>query len=53
MIGIKCVYDPPDRSDGVRILVDRLWPRGPGKDAARNNAVALREIAEDPRRQAA
>jgi uncharacterized protein YeaO (DUF488 family) len=28
MIKIKRVYDPPSKSDGVRILVDRLWPRG-------------------------
>ena len=38
MIRIKRVYDPPDRSDGVRILVDRLWPRGLKKDAARVDA---------------
>jgi uncharacterized protein YeaO (DUF488 family) len=25
---IKRVYEPADKSDGVRILVDRLWPRG-------------------------
>ena len=28
MIRIKRVYNQPDRSDGVRILVDRVWPRG-------------------------
>ena len=28
------VYDPPAPSDGVRILVDRLWPRGLTKQAA-------------------
>jgi uncharacterized protein YeaO (DUF488 family) len=27
-IQIKRVYDPAEPSDGVRILVDRLWPRG-------------------------
>jgi uncharacterized protein YeaO (DUF488 family) len=27
-IQIKRVYDPADPSDGARILVDRLWPRG-------------------------
>ena len=27
-IRIKRVYDPPDASDGARVLVDRLWPRG-------------------------
>jgi uncharacterized protein YeaO (DUF488 family) len=27
-IAIKRAYDEPARGDGVRILVDRLWPRG-------------------------
>jgi uncharacterized protein YeaO (DUF488 family) len=27
-IKIKRVYDEPDKTDGTRILVDRLWPRG-------------------------
>jgi uncharacterized protein YeaO (DUF488 family)/alkylated DNA nucleotide flippase Atl1 len=31
----KRVYDPPQASDGVRVLVDRLWPRGIKKAAAR------------------
>jgi len=30
----KRVYDPPARSDGRRILVDRLWPRGLTKGKA-------------------
>jgi uncharacterized protein YeaO (DUF488 family) len=34
MIAIKRVYDPLSRSDGARILVDRLWPRGIKKDEA-------------------
>jgi uncharacterized protein YeaO (DUF488 family) len=33
-VGIKRAYDPRARGDGVRILVDRLWPRGLRKDAA-------------------
>ena len=28
MLKIKRVYEKPDKSDGYRILVDRLWPRG-------------------------
>ena len=32
---IKRAYDPPAEADGVRILVDRLWPRGVNKAAAR------------------
>jgi uncharacterized protein YeaO (DUF488 family) len=31
-IRVKRVYEPPARGDGVRILVDRLWPRGQRKD---------------------
>jgi uncharacterized protein YeaO (DUF488 family) len=33
-IRIGRVYDPPGPDDGVRVLVDRLWPRGLRKDAA-------------------
>lgn len=33
-IRVKRVYEPPARSDGVRILVDRLWPRGLDRDKA-------------------
>ena len=28
MLQLKRAYDPPSRTDGKRILVDRLWPRG-------------------------
>jgi uncharacterized protein YeaO (DUF488 family) len=28
------VYDEPAREDGVRVLVDRVWPRGLSKDKA-------------------
>jgi len=31
---IKRVYEPLDKADGRRILVDRLWPRGLSRDAA-------------------
>lgn len=27
-IKLKRVYEPADDSDGLRILVDRMWPRG-------------------------
>ncbi len=33
-IRIKRVYDLPEASDGVRVLVDRLWPRGLRKEDA-------------------
>jgi len=31
---IKRIYDPEEPSDGARILVDRLWPRGISKERA-------------------
>jgi uncharacterized protein YeaO (DUF488 family) len=31
MVAIKRVYEPASRGDGVRVLVDRLWPRGVAK----------------------
>ena len=31
---VKRVYEPPSKSDGVRVLVDRLWPRGLKKEDA-------------------
>lgn len=34
-IRTKRVYDPPAPSDGRRILIDRLWPRGVAKASAR------------------
>ncbi|AQS71191.1 DUF488 domain-containing protein [Streptomyces pactum] len=33
-VRVHRVYDPPEPDDGVRVLVDRLWPRGLAKDAA-------------------
>lgn len=33
-IRIKRAYDPRERGDGFRVLVDRLWPRGVNKDRA-------------------
>jgi uncharacterized protein YeaO (DUF488 family) len=33
-IEVKRVYDDPETSDGARVLVDRLWPRGVSKDDA-------------------
>lgn len=34
MIRLKRIYDPPNETDGFRILVDRLWPRGIKKETA-------------------
>ena len=33
-IVLKRVYEPADPADGVRVLVDRLWPRGLTKTRA-------------------
>jgi uncharacterized protein YeaO (DUF488 family) len=41
---LKRVYDEPKKSDGKRILVDRLWPRGLTKEKARVD-LWLKEIA--------
>lgn len=32
MIKLKRAYEKPEKSDGKRILVDRLWPRGISKE---------------------
>jgi len=34
-IRLKRAYEPPDNQDGVRLLVERLWPRGQTKEKAR------------------
>jgi uncharacterized protein YeaO (DUF488 family) len=44
MIAIKRAYDLPKRSDGARILVDRLWPRGVSKEALEAD-IWLKEVA--------
>lgn len=33
-VQVRRAYDTPERSDGARVLVDRLWPRGLSKDKA-------------------
>jgi uncharacterized protein YeaO (DUF488 family) len=47
MVRIRRAYEPTSRSDGYRILVDRLWPRGVSKDAARIDLWA-RDVAPSP-----
>lgn len=34
-VRVKRVYEPAERSDGYRILIDRLWPRGISHERAR------------------
>lgn len=38
MVKIKRIYEKPAREDGRRVLVDRLWPRGMKREAARIDA---------------
>ncbi len=44
---LKRVYAPCTPDDGVRVLVDRLWPRGLSKTAAQLD-LWLREAAPSP-----
>lgn len=46
-IRVKRIYDPASKSDGVRILVDRLWPRGLKKSEAHIDRW-LRNLAPTP-----
>jgi len=42
-VQVRRVYEETRSGDGLRILVDRMWPRGLRKDAA-----GLDEWAKDP-----
>jgi len=44
MIAIKRIYAEPSETDGFRVLVDRLWPRGMTKEKARVD-LWMKEIA--------
>ena len=39
---VKRIYEPAEPSDGYRVLLDRLWPRGVSKEQA-----ALKDWAKD------
>jgi uncharacterized protein YeaO (DUF488 family) len=41
---IKRVYEPAAKDDGLRVLVDRLWPRGIAKEKAHID-LWLRDLA--------
>lgn len=41
---VKRVYDPFEEGDGIRLLVDRLWPRGVSRENARLDGW-IRELA--------
>jgi len=44
MINLKRAYEPAAKTDGERILVERLWPRGVSKDRARID-LWLKDVA--------
>ncbi len=44
MIRVRRVYEEPQEEDGLRILVDRLWPRGLSKYRAQVH-LWLKEVA--------
>src|SRR5262249_24641632 len=44
MIKLKRVYEPPAKSDGYRVLVERLWHRAVSKDRAAL-ALWLKDVA--------
>ena len=44
---LKRIYDDPAPGDGFRVLVDRLWPRGVGKENAQLD-LWLGDIAPSP-----
>jgi uncharacterized protein YeaO (DUF488 family) len=41
-VRVRRVYEQPERDDGARVLVDRVWPRGLAK-----NKAALSEWCKD------
>jgi len=43
-VNVKRIYNAAEKSDGFRILVDRLWPRGISKERAKLD-LWLKEIA--------
>ncbi|HZQ92551.1 MAG TPA: DUF488 family protein [Terriglobales bacterium] len=43
-VAVKRVYEKPSVTDGARVLVDRLWPRGLSKTAAKVD-LWLRDLA--------
>jgi uncharacterized protein YeaO (DUF488 family) len=43
-VELKRVYEPPASTDGLRVLVERLWPRGLSKERAQVD-LWLKDIA--------
>lgn len=47
MLKLKRAYLPAEETDGYRVLVDRLWPRGKSKETEKFD-LWLKEIAPSP-----
>ena len=47
MIHLKRVYEEPSKNDGLRALVERLWPRGLTKERAAVD-LWLKDVAPSP-----
>ena len=47
MIKLKRVYEDPSPQDGLRVLVERLWPRGLSKERAAVD-LWLKDVAPSP-----
>ena len=50
MIHLKRVYEEPSKKDGMRVLVERLWPRGLTKERAAVD-LWLKDVAPSPELQ--
>lgn len=50
MIKLKRAYDRPSRDDGVRYLVERLWPRGVKKTELKAHEQSLEPLRKAARR---
>jgi len=47
MFRLKRAYEPAERADGFRVLVERLWPRGLSKQRAKLD-LWLKDVAPSP-----
>jgi len=48
---LKRVYEPAEAADGTRFLVERLWPRGLSKQAARLDAWLKEAVPSEEMRR--
>jgi uncharacterized protein YeaO (DUF488 family) len=51
-VRLKRAYEPPESSDGYRVPIDRIWPRGVSKERAHLDEWA-RELAPSSDRRSA